>query len=247
MVSSTLRPRHRASRGVECQHCNLCDLCLPAGLMPEELRRVGGRLVAGRRKVGEDEVLFHAGDRFDAIYAVWTGFFKTVLRSSAGRRQVTGFQMAGELLGLDAIDTGSYGVDAVALEDSEVCVIPYHRLATLAGRLAPLQAQFHRLMSRQIASDQAAMLQLGSMCAEERVAAFLLDLLHRLEARGGSATAMRLRMSREEIGSFLGLKLETVSRTLSSFHARGLLVVRQRDITVLAPDGLRQLLERAAA
>jgi CRP/FNR family transcriptional regulator len=247
MVSSTLRPRQRAPRGVECAHCKLSDLCLPAGLMPEELRRVGGRLVASRRKVGEGEVLFHAGDRFDAIYAVWTGFFKTVLHSSAGRRQVTGFQMAGELLGLDAIDTGSHGVDAVALEESEVCVIPYLRLATLAGKLRPLQVQFHRLMSRQIASDHAAMLQLGSMCAEERVAAFLLDLLHRLEARGGSATAMRLPMSREEIGSFLGLKLETVSRTLSSFHARGLLAVRQRDITVLAPDGLRRLLERATA
>jgi CRP/FNR family transcriptional regulator len=110
-----------------------------------------------------------------------------------------------------------------------------------------LQSQFHKMMSREIAADHRAMLQLGSMHAEERVAAFLLNLMHRLHARGFSASSMLLRMSREEIGSFLGLQLETVSRTLSKFQTNGLLAVRQRQIEVADAAGLQKLLDGATA
>ena len=230
---------------VQCSSCNLRAGCLPAGLTRDELEHMDRRLVAVRRKVAHGETLFRTGDRFDALFAIWTGFFKTVVTTSQGRDQVTGFQMAGELIGLDGIDAGRHEVDAIALEDSQVCVIPYGRLQTLAREVPLLQQQFHKLMSREIVNDHSAMVHLGF--AEERVAAFLLNLTHRLKVRGFSASSVQLRMSREEIGSFLGLKLETVSRTFSKFQANGLLFVRQRQIQITDPAGLQQLLDGATA
>jgi CRP/FNR family transcriptional regulator len=221
------------------------EICLPVGLSREDLEHIDHRLVASRHKVGRGETLFRAGDHFDSIYAVWTGFFKTVVSIANGREQVTGFQMAGELIGLSGIDSGFHEVDAVALEDSQVCVIPFGELEALGREIPALQTQFHKMMSREIAADHQVMLQLGSMHAEERVAAFLLNLMHRLQSRGFSASCVLLRMSREEIGSFLGLQLETVSRTLSRFQASGLLVVRQRQIEITDAPGLQRLLDGA--
>jgi len=151
-----------------------------------------------------------------------------------------------ELPGRDGIGTRRHEVDAVALEDSQVCVIAYDELEALAREVVSLQQQFHKIMSREIVRDHGVMLLLGSMHAEERVAAFLLNLTHRLRARGFSASSVLLRMSREEIGSFLGLKLETVSRTFSKFQANGLLFVRQRQIQITDPVGLQQLVDGAA-
>jgi len=244
---AVFRPLHVASCKVRCSNCNLREICLPVGLTREELEHIDTRLVASRRKFARGETLFRSGDPFDALFAVWTGFFKTVVISPQGREQVMGFQMAGELIGLTGIDSGRHEVDAVALEDSQVCVIPYGELESLAREVPPLQTQFHKMMSREIAADHRAMLQLGSMHAEERVAAFLLNLMHRLHARGFSASSMLLRMSREEIGSFLGLQLETVSRTLSKFQTNGLLAVRQRQIEVADAAGLQKLLDGATA
>lgn len=245
METTVFRPLHMASCKVTCSSCNLREICLPVGLTQEELVHIDNRLVSVRRKVVRGETLFRAGDRFDSVFAVWTGFFKTCVSSNQGRDQVTGFQMGGELIGLDGIATGRHEVDAVALEDSQVCVIPYGELETLAREVVSLQQQFHKIMSREIVRDHGVMLLLGSMHAEERVAAFLLNLTHRLRARGFSASSVLLRMSREEIGSFLGLKLETVSRTFSKFQANGLLFVRQRQIQITDPVGLQQLLDGA--
>ncbi|MGZ5130557.1 MAG: helix-turn-helix domain-containing protein [Caldimonas sp.] len=247
MDFSVFRPLHMASCTVRCSSCNLREICLPVGLTQAELEHVDSRLVAVRRKVDRGATLFRTGDRFDSVYAVWTGFFKTCVSSTQGRDQVTGFQMAGELVGLDGIDSGRHSVDAVALEDSQVCVIPYGELEALAREVPSLQQQFHKVMSHEIVTDHGVMLLLGSMHAEERVAAFLLNLTHRLQARGFSASSVLLRMSREEIGSFLGLKLETVSRTLSKFQASGLLFVRQRQVQITDPAGLQQLLDGPAA
>jgi CRP/FNR family transcriptional regulator len=147
-----------------------------------------------------------------------------------GRDQVTGFQMAGELLGLDGIGTDHHTCDAVALEDSQVCVIPLRPARGPVARVHDLQRQFHKIMSREIVRDHGVMLLLGSMRAEERLAAFLLNLTQRLQARGFSASSLVLRMTREEIGSYLGLKLETVSRTFSKFQDDGILEVKQRQI-----------------
>jgi CRP/FNR family transcriptional regulator len=247
MDLSVFRALHTPSCTVRCSHCNLREICLPVGLTRDELEHIDDRLVSSRRKVARGEALFRVGDRFDALFAVWTGFFKTVNTSRQGREQVTGFQMGGELIGLSGIDTGRHGVDAIALEDSQVCVIPYAELERLGQEVPSLQRQVHKVMSREIATDHGVMLQLGSMHAEERLAAFLLNLLHRLESRGFSRSSMLLRMSREEIGSFLGLKLETVSRTLSKFQANGLLFVRQRNIQITDPVGLQQVLDGTGA
>jgi len=225
---------------VACSSCNLRELCLPVGLSNADLNQLD-TLVATRRNVNRGDTLFRTGDVFQSLYAVRTGFFKTCVSSEDGRDQVTGFQMAGELLGLDGISNDRHSCDAVALEDSQVCVIPYGQLEDLSREFTDLQHQFHKIMSREIVRDHGVMLLLGSMRAEERLAAFLLNLTQRLQARGFSASALVLRMTREEIGSYLGLKLETVSRTFSKFQEDGILEVKQRQIRIIDQSGLQKL------
>ncbi len=225
---------------VACASCNLRELCLPVGLDEADINRLDG-LVASRRTVARGQALFRNGERFQSLYAVRTGFFKTCVATDDGRDQVTGFQMAGELLGLDGIGTDRHSCDAVALEDSQVCVIPFGRLEEISRDFDALQRQFHRIMSREIVRDHGVMLLLGGMRAEARLAAFLVNLTQRLQARGFSASALVLRMTREEIGSYLGLKLETVSRTFSRFQDEGLLEVKQRQIRILDQPGLQRL------
>jgi len=226
---------------VACSSCNLRELCLPLGMSVEQMDRLDA-MVATRHTVAKGDALFRSGDAFASLYAIRTGFFKTCVSSEDGRDQVTGFQMAGELLGLDGIGTDRHTCDALALEDSQVCVIGYHQLEDLSRELSDLQRHFHKIMSREIVRDHGVMLLLGSMRAEERLAAFLLNLTQRLRTRGFSASALVLRMTREEIGSYLGLKLETVSRAFSKFQEDGVLEVKQRHIRVLDPDALQALL-----
>jgi len=230
---------------VACASCNLRELCLPVGMSNEQLDHLD-TMVATKRTVTRGNTLFRAGDAFLSLYAVRTGFFKTCVASEDGRDQVTGFQMAGELLGLDGISSDKHTCDAVALEDSQVCVIPYHQLEDLSREFSDLQRQFHKIMSREIVRDHGVMLLLGSMRAEERLAAFLLNLTQRLQSRGFSASSLVLRMTREEIGSYLGLKLETVSRTFSKFQDEGILEVRQRQITIREPGALQALVNGAS-
>jgi CRP/FNR family transcriptional regulator len=230
---------------VACSSCNLRELCLPVGMSSEQLERLDA-IVATRRAVARGHALFRAGESFQALFAVRAGFFKTSVSSEDGRDQVTGFQMAGELLGLDGIGTDTHTCDAIALEDSQVCVIPYHQLEDLSRELSDLQRQFHRIMSREIVRDHGVMLLLGSMRAEERLAAFLLNLTQRLRTRGFSASSLVLRMTREEIGSYLGLKLETVSRAFSKFQEDGILEVKQRQIRVLNADALQAMVNGSA-
>jgi len=244
MTEATDRAKNQAFK-VACSSCNLRELCLPVGLNREDLERMD-TLVATRRAVPRGEMLFRAGDDFESLYAVRTGFFKTCVSSEDGRDQVTGFQMAGELLGLDGISNDHHSCDAVALEDSQVCVIPFDQLEDLSREFTDLQRQFNKIMSREIVRDHGVMLLLGSMRAEERLAAFLLNLTQRLQARGFSPSSLILRMTREEIGSYLGLKLETVSRTFSKFQDEGLLEVKQRQIRIVNQAGLQQLINGAA-
>jgi CRP/FNR family transcriptional regulator len=217
---------------VACSSCSLRELCLPVQLSGDELARLD-TLIATRRKVARGHALFRIGEPFRALYAIRTGFFKTTTAADDGREQVTGFQTAGELLGFDGIGADVHACDAIALEDSQVCTIPYDAFESLSREFPALQRLFHRIMSREIVRDHGVMLLLGSMRAEERVASFLLNLTRRLQARGFSASELVLRMTREEIGSYLGLKLETISRTFSRFHEDGVLDVNQRQIRIL--------------
>jgi CRP/FNR family transcriptional regulator, anaerobic regulatory protein len=244
MRSPQLHPRTFAS--LACSGCKLREICLPVGIGDEEIEPVDLRLVAVRRQVRRGESLLRTGESFGSVFAVWAGFFKTRSRTAEQREHVSGFQMGGELMGLDGIGSGRYEADAVALENSVVCEIPFSGLELLAHEVVPLQQQLHRMLSREIAHKQRVMKLLGGRPAEERVAAFLLDLAQRLAARGYSATAMVLRMSRREMGSFLGLTLETVSRTLSRLQANGLLSVRRRQIRIVDAAGLQRLLRGSA-
>jgi CRP/FNR family transcriptional regulator len=225
---------------VACSNCNLRELCMPVGLAPGELQRIDD-LVATRRKIKRRETLFRNGEPFTSLYAIRTGVFKTRVTSEDGRDQVTGFQMAGEIIGLDGIVNDQHTCDAVALEDAEVCVMPFERIEELSREVTALQRHVHQIMSREIVREHGVMLLLGSMRAEERLAAFLLNLVQRLHARGFSRSELVLRMTREEIGSYLGLKLETVSRTLSKFAADDMVEVEQRNVRILDPEALRRI------
>ena len=217
---------------IACSSCNLREFCLPADFTAEELRQLEA-LTSTKRAYRRGDYLYRSGSKFESLYAIRTGFFKTQVLHEDGREQVTGFQMAGEIIGLDAISTDIHTCDAVALEDSEICELPFNRLEELSRQLPTLQRHLHKIMSREIVRDQGIMLLLGSMRAEERLAAFLLNLSQRFSARGYSASAFRLRMTRQEIGSYLGLKLDTVSRTLSYFQESRLIDVSSKSIKLL--------------
>jgi CRP/FNR family transcriptional regulator, anaerobic regulatory protein len=223
---------------VACSNCNLRDLCMPIGLSPDELRRVD-ELVTRRPIIKRGATLFHNGEQFTSLYAIRTGFFKTCVTTEDGRDQVTGFQMAGEIIGLDGIVNEQHTCDAIALEDAEVCVLPFDRIEEISREVKALQHHVHKIMSREIVREHGVMLLLGNMRAEERLAAFLLNLVQRLHARGFSQSDLILRMTREEIGSYLGLTLETVSRTFSKFSDDGLVAVNQRHIHIHNPEALK--------
>ncbi len=223
-----------------CSTCSLRELCLPVGLRPDEFEQLD-TVIKQSHRLKKGEFLFRSGESFHSLYAIRTGFFKTTVASQDGRNQVTGFFMSGELIGMDGICTHSHSCDAVALEDSEVCELPFGHMEALSKEIPSIQTHFFRLMSREIVRDQGVMLLLGNMRAEERIAAFLLNLSQRLHHRGFAANDFILRMSREEIGSYLGLKLETVSRTLSRFHQEGLIVVEHKHIRLLKPELLNQM------
>ena len=218
---------------------------MPVGLSSEEFNRLD-ELVTVRRKIKRGTTLFRNGEKFTSLYAIRTGFFKTCIASEDGRDQVTGFQMAGEVVGLDGIVNDLHTCDAVALEDAEVCIMPFERIEEFSREVTALQHHIHKILSREIVREHGVMLLLGSMRAEERLATFLLNLVQRLHARGFSQSELVLRMTREEIGSFLGLKLETVSRTFSRFVEDGVVEVKQRHVRILNTEALREIVNPRA-
>ena len=226
---------------VRCSGCNLRELCLPKGLCEADLHRLES-LVYTRRRIKRGEALFDAGDEFQSVYSIRSGFFKTTTIDDDGREQVTGFYMPGELLGMDGIGSGAYHANALALEDSEVCVLPFSLVESLGREIPALQRHLFAILSREIVRDHGVMMLLGSMRAEERLATFLLNLSKRFQRRGYSPTEFHLRMTREEIGGYLGLKLETVSRLFSRFQAEGMIDVEQKHVRIRSVEGLEALL-----
>lgn len=226
-----------------CGGCSIRELCLPAGLNDQEVLLLDQHM-AHRNPVRKGESLYRTGDSFKSLYAFRSGFFKTNILHEDGRSQVTGFQMSGEILGLDAISTDIHICDAVALEDSMVCEIAFERFEELGQLMSNLQHRFNKTLSREIVREQGIMLLLGSMRADERLAAFLANLAKRSTIRHQSGSELVLRMTREDIGSYLGLKLETVSRILSRFHDQNLLEVKGRNIRIIDADGLNALISK---
>ncbi|HVK56284.1 MAG TPA: fumarate/nitrate reduction transcriptional regulator Fnr [Burkholderiales bacterium] len=228
---------------IRCSSCTLKHVCLPMGLTTEDVERLDN-VVYFHRPVKRGQPLYRSGAPFNAIYAIRVGSFKAAVVHDDGREQVTGFQMAGELIGLDGISTEKHTCDAIALEDSEVCVIPFQHLEKLCRESETMQRHVHKIMSSEIVGKHGLMLMLGNMHAEERLATFLLNLSQRLKARGYSPIAFQLRMSRAEIGSYLGMKLETVSRTFSKFQDQGLINTQQKKIEITDLEGLKHIIGR---
>ncbi|MES2901255.1 MAG: fumarate/nitrate reduction transcriptional regulator Fnr [Pseudomonadota bacterium] len=223
-----------------CASCSMHQLCLPMGLDELELNKLD-QVIGKRRRIPRDERLYQMGEPFRNLYAIRFGHFKTYQVNAAGEQQITGFQMAGELLGMDAISADRHHCDAVALEDSEVCEIPFAGLEDLFGHVPTLLRHFHRIMSQEITREQNVMLLLGNMRAEQRFAVFLVNLSARYAARGYSANSFQLRMSREDIGNYLGLTIESISRLLSRFKKQGWVKVDKREVTLLDPVMLKAM------
>jgi CRP/FNR family transcriptional regulator len=226
-----------------CSNCNVRDLCMPAEAQPDLLKKLD-ELVYIRKRLKSAAVLYHTGGRFHALYAVKTGFIKTESLHDDGRVQITGFYMAGEVFGFDGIATDEHTCTAMALEDSEICIIPLDRVRHAGHQFEAIQHHFYKLMSREIVRDHTIMMLLGSMQGEERLAAFMLNLSQRFHARGYSRFDLVLRMKREEIGSYLGMKVETVSRIFTKFQEQGLLDVHQKNIKIINLQGLMNLIDR---
>jgi len=223
-----------------CDQCSLKLLCLPVGLPEDELWQLD-EITQRRRPISKGQILFRMGSVFTSVYAVRTGSLKTVLLSDDGTEQVTGFALAGELLGLDALNKGIHPVSAVALESTSVCEIPFDKLDALTGQLPSLRQHVMRTMSREIASDESLLALLGQRSAEQRLATFLLSLSMRFKARGLLADRFGLTMSRADIANHLGLTQETISRLFTQFRKQGLLEIRTRDLHLRDMDALHRI------
>lgn len=227
-------PKHTQAR---CSSCSLRGVCLPADLSPSELDRVDA-MIGATRSVRRGEALFRAHDEFQSLYAVRTGSFKTGIMHRDGHEQITGFHIPGDPLGLDGISSGLQNCEAVALEDSAVCVIPFSQLEAVCGESRRMQRHLYHLLSAEIVRESGLMMLLGTMTAEQRLASFLLDLAASFRLRGYSGAQFNLKMSRDEIGSFLGIKLETVSRMFSRFQREGLVNTQGKQIQILDAEKL---------
>jgi len=230
----------------QCCNCSLRELCLPCGVREAAPPRMD-EPVFTRRHVNKGGHFYRAGDKLTSVYALRSGFARHNMMLMDGRDQVIGFFMAGDLMGLDGIQTGQHACEATALEDSEVCMIPFARLERMSLGIPAIHQHLQRLMGREITRAHGHLLSLGSMCAEQRLAKFLLHLSRCYAGRGYSATLFNLRMTREDISSYLGLKIETVSRTLSRFQKRGLITVQSKVIEITDFDGLQRVVGDSAS
>lgn len=229
----------------KCSTCVMGQFCLPVGMNAMDMDKVD-HLIDERIRVKKGEIIYQQGSKMSALYSVRFGTLKTENSMADGRMQVTGFHLPGEIIGLDGMGENIHQSNAVALEDSEVCMIKLTELEALARQVPSLQSQFHRILSREINQDHKHLLALGTMRAEERLAHFLLNLSDRLALRGYSSSEFNLKMSREDIGSYLGVKIETVSRLFSRFVESGLIQIKQRHVKLIDLPSLDLLAGRAS-
>ncbi|HVO88476.1 MAG TPA: helix-turn-helix domain-containing protein [Casimicrobiaceae bacterium] len=240
VVAHSAKAAYIAPCATTCSTCALRRLCVPSGLNGEPNSLID-ELVTTRKRVRRGEHVYRANDRFTTLFAFRTGFYKAYVESEDGRTHVTGFHMAGDVAGFDGIGTERHRQNLVALEDGEVCLISYPRLEATCSRVPSMQRYMYKMLSSEIVREQELMLLLGTMRAEARVGAFLLNLSQRFAQRGYSSVEFILRMTREEIGSYLGLKLETVSRIFSRLQEEGVLQVQGRAIKLLDMPALSEL------
>jgi CRP/FNR family transcriptional regulator len=226
---------------VRCSLCCLKEFCAPDDLARSDIDFLKTFVKKQEVRLRRGEQVYRQGDPFRALVAVHTGSFKLCVASSDGTERVTGFTFAGDLMGLDAIDSGRHGDYAVALEPSGVCLLPWDRIEEAGTRIPLVRRQVMRMLSRELRRELETGLMRGHLSAEQRVAAFLLGVSRRLAERGFDGARFRLPMSRPDIASFLGLNAETVSRLLTRFHERGWIRVDTKVVGLVAPEALETL------
>jgi CRP/FNR family transcriptional regulator len=225
---------------LSCQHCGFSQLCLPFTLNNAELDTLDD-IIERKKPLHKGDFLIEAGTALHSLYAVRSGSFKTFTLTESGEEQITGFHLPGDVIGFDAIGEQQHPSFAQALETAMVCEIPYNQMDQLMGELPKLRQQMMRLMSQDISGDQQMLLLLNRKNAEEKLAAFLTNLSHRFASRGFSKKEFRLSMTRGEIGNYLGLTVETISRLLGRFHKDDLIHVDGKLICISDPDALSKL------
>ena len=222
----------RALPEAHCKDCSLATMCLPLALHDKDMDTLDDIVKRGK-PLRKGELLFRQGDTFSSVYALRSGTIKTFSVDDAGIEQITGFHLAGELIGLSGMDGDRQPLSAMALETTSICEIPYERLDDLTDKIPGLRRQVMRLMSREIREDQQMMLLLSKKTADERIATLLINLSARFRSRGYSANRFRLAMSRNDIGNYLGLAVETVSRVFTRFQQQGLVAAEGKQIDIL--------------
>ena len=237
-------PSNIVRMNVTCGRCAMRSACVPAGLDAVDLSRFEGS-IHSKRRIAARKYLYRAGDEAGSVYAIRSGFIKTSVTTDDGREQVTGFHMMGEVIGLEAMGGGKHAGDAIALENTDVCEIPFTALERLFHEMPSVQHKLYQMVGQEFQHEREVRVLLGTMRAEERLSAFLLSLGRRYQARGYSPFRFLLRMSRADIGSYLGLRLETVSRLFSRFQAEGLLRIDNKSVEILDPTALKRVIGRA--
>jgi len=227
---------------VSCKDCSLLELCLPHGLDGVELEQLD-KQIKRRQPCQPGQHLFRAGDKSHALFAVRSGALKTYCTTEDGSEQVLGFTLPGELVGLDGISGNHYSSASVALETSSVCEIRFDQIEELCTALPGLHRQMMRVIGKEITADQKMLMLLGKRNAEERLASFLLSMSSRYRSRGLSATEFNLPMSRQDIGNYLGLAIETVSRLFAHFQDEKLLAAKRKQVTLLDLERLGTVVE----
>lgn len=223
-----------------CSTCMLNSLCIPVGMPPGDIEKLD-QIVKERLRVSKGAFVYHQDDNAAAIYGIRSGSVKTQLEDAGGQVQVTGFLLPGEVVGIDGYLGQRHLTHAIAMEDTELCVVRITDVEHVTSLVPALSRQLRRLTSQEIMRSQQLIMSLGVLRSEQRLAAFLLNLSQRLGALGYSPREFVLRMSREEIGNYLGLTLETVSRLFSRFARENLIRIRQREVQLLDLDMLREL------
>ncbi len=227
------------SQHIHCQNCSISELCLPFSLNDKELDTLDN-IIDRKRPIHKGEQIFQDGDKMQSLFAIRSGTFKTFTVNEQGEEQITGFHLAGDLLGFDAIADSEHPSFAKALETSMVCEIPYNTLDTLSNTMPKLKKQILRMMSSEIRSDQEMLTLLNRKNAEQRLATFISTLSTRYHARGLSSREFRLSMTRSDIGNYIGLTVETISRLLNRFQKNGLIDVEGKLITILNIEELNK-------
>lgn len=213
---------------MNCSSCHLGRLCLPVGLDSEATKSLE-QIIEKRYVLNRGEHLFHLGADFTNLIAVRSGSFKSYTTMSYGEEQIMGFYLPGEILGFDGIKSGKSQLSCVALETSSVCEIPFNKLLSLASRLPEIQRQLLIFMSEKYGPEETIPI---NSTAEQRVAGFILGLSRRFKRCGYSERQFRLSMSRQDIGNYLGLATETISRILGQLQHKKITSVCRRDITI---------------